>query len=169
MENWKVIPGYEKYEASDMGHIRNATTGYILSQAINGSSAGYYFVRLSLTPKHRPVVRVAKLVALAFLPPRPLGYQIEHIDQNRFNNKITNLKYVTPSENVTNSYKAGSHPKKQPNMQWLKPHHYKAIVKLKCRGIPQAEIGRRIGCHESSISCILSGKVAAALPYLKAI
>lgn len=51
---------------------------------------------------------VHKLVALAFLGPRPGDkWVIDHIDEDKMNNHSTNLKYVTRSENQLKSYSAG--------------------------------------------------------------
>lgn len=41
---------------------------------------------------------VHKLVALAFLGPRPENWVIDHIDEDKMNNHYTNLQYVTRSE-----------------------------------------------------------------------
>lgn len=50
---------------------------------------------------------VARLVAEAFIGPRPVGKQINHIDYHCRNNRADNLEYVTPAENVAHAYKHG--------------------------------------------------------------
>ena len=52
------------------------------------------------------VSRVHRLVARAFHGP-PLGeaaWEVNHIDGNRSNNRLDNLEWVTPSQNVRHSY-----------------------------------------------------------------
>jgi hypothetical protein len=42
---------------------------------------------------------VHSLVARAFIGERPLGYVINHIDHDIYNNSVTNLEYITHSQN----------------------------------------------------------------------
>lgn len=42
---------------------------------------------------------VHSLVALAFLGPRPEGYDIDHRNTDKRDNRLSNLEYVTKSEN----------------------------------------------------------------------
>lgn len=43
------------------------------------------------------------LVSDAFICPRPPGYEIDHVDGNRTNNRPENLRYLTHAENVRQS------------------------------------------------------------------
>jgi hypothetical protein len=43
--------------------------------------------------------RVHRLVALAFLGPCPPGYQVNHKNGVKYDNRIENLEYLTPAEN----------------------------------------------------------------------
>lgn len=51
--------------------------------------------------------RVHSLIALTFLGERPCGMQVNHKDGNKLNNAISNLEYVTISENIKHAYKNG--------------------------------------------------------------
>ena len=47
MEYWKIIPGYENYEASSLGRVRNASTGHVMSMCKNmPDNRGYYQIKL---------------------------------------------------------------------------------------------------------------------------
>jgi hypothetical protein len=48
---------------------------------------------------------IAKLVYQTFIGPIPFGYQIDHINCNKIDNYITNLRILTPTENVSRSSK----------------------------------------------------------------
>ncbi|CAK0814170.1 unnamed protein product [Prorocentrum cordatum] len=50
---------------------------------------------------------IHRLVAWAFLEPPPLGpaWQLNHIDGERSNNRACNLEYVTPAENISDSWR----------------------------------------------------------------
>lgn len=93
---WKLIPGYESYEVSDCGNVRR-TDGLIMQQHI--SYNGYMRVGLRANGK-RSHLLVHRLVMAAFVGPCPDGKQVNHIDENRSNNQLLNLEYVTPGENV---------------------------------------------------------------------
>lgn len=104
-EEWKSIPEYANmYEASTYGNIRslkrNTTKGRILKQNI--SSSGYLLVSLSnngTVKSHN----VHSLVAKTFLYSK-YGYDINHIDGNKLNNKLCNLEYITRQENIQHSF-----------------------------------------------------------------
>ena len=62
---------------------------------------GYYRVKISGNS-----FLVHRLVAFAFLGPLPddLTWQVHHRDGNKANNRLDNLEYVTPSQNIIASY-----------------------------------------------------------------
>ena len=69
-----------------------------LKQIINRS--GYCRVNLCWNGKHKQYC-VHRLVWEAFNGPIPKGLQINHKDENKLNNCLTNLEVVTPQYNVT--------------------------------------------------------------------
>lgn len=86
-----------KYEVSNFGQIRNATTKRI-SKLNTNSNHGYptYAARMNGTVKR---LLVHRAVALAFIPnPERKGF-VNHKDGTRTNNHLDNLEWVTPSEN----------------------------------------------------------------------
>lgn len=75
--------------------IRDVERDYVYKQDCN--SDGYLTVRV----RHVRTT-VHRLVALAFLGERPEGMVIDHIDRDKMNNHISNLRYCTQSENNKN-------------------------------------------------------------------
>lgn len=84
-ETWAPIPGFEgRWDASTEGRIRSIprprTRGGILKQSVN--KRGYLSVGLG-----RDSHEVHRLIALAFLGPRPVGMETRHVDGNPLNCK----------------------------------------------------------------------------------
>lgn len=114
IEIWKDIQGYEGlYQVSSLGRIKSLNR---YKQAKNDSISsfkerikklqlsykGYLMVTLSRN-KERKTFFVHRLVALAFLPNTENKPHIDHIDTNKQNNNVNNLRWVTPAENNNNS------------------------------------------------------------------
>lgn len=115
-EEWKPVVGWEGYyEVSNMGRVRSLNrivdsevnrgqiktkTARILLQSKN--SQGYPIVHLN-TPNRSSTLRVHRLVALAFLPNPNNLPEVNHIDGNKENAKLTNLEWVTSKQNVVHA------------------------------------------------------------------
>ena len=93
-EEWRSIPGYDTYEASNLGRVRRIT---ILKPRLNAD--GYECI----TPcagGAKKMCRVHRLVALAFLPNPEDKLEVNHLDKNRANNRLENLEWATRKENM---------------------------------------------------------------------
>lgn len=95
------IPGYPNYMADEQGRIyskrRAGAMGGEVKTFLNAN--GYMYVCMCIDGR-KLRKRVHKLVCLAFYGECPEGYEIDHIDRNKQNNCISNLEYVTHSENM---------------------------------------------------------------------
>lgn len=90
MEIWKPIKDLPGYSVSNKGRVKKDSTGQIMVLSKNG---GYCRITIS---KH-----VHRLVAEAFIEkPDNEKCWVDHIDGNRSNNVVSNLRWVTPSENA---------------------------------------------------------------------
>jgi hypothetical protein len=99
MEEYKVIDGYDNYEVSNMGNVRNKKTGLILKQSIR--HYGYRSVTLYDNGNIK-FFKVHRLVGLTFIPTLNNKLILDHIDRNTSNNVVTNLRWVSHSENSMN-------------------------------------------------------------------
>ena len=91
-EQWRPVRGFP-YDVSNAGRVRNAKTGLVLCQG-KGSN-GYLALHLGRAVQFR----VHRLVAEAFLPNPEGKAHVNHRDGTRSNNAVSNLEWVTASEN----------------------------------------------------------------------
>jgi hypothetical protein len=101
MEEWKQIKDYPNYSVSCFGNVRNDKTGKLLSNnRLRGK--GYNSVALYNGKGERKDKSTHKLVGEAFIE-NPNNYdQIDHIDNDKLNNNISNLRWVNNSLNQRN-------------------------------------------------------------------
>lgn len=99
MENWKLIDGYNNYEVSDFGRVRNLN-GKILNVRV---CCGYNRVRLYSGGIGKNKL-VHRLVAESFISKDDNKIFINHKDGNKLNNVKCNLEWVNHSENQIHRY-----------------------------------------------------------------
>ena len=101
-EIYKKIDDYDNYEVSNLGNVRNIDTGMILKHIKN--RWGYLQVGLSKNGTGK-IFKIHRLIAYAFIPnPQNLPC-IDHIDRIRTNNLISNLRWISNSNNNRNRTK----------------------------------------------------------------
>ena len=109
-ELWKPLLEYKGLEVSSIGRIRKAANKSRKERILTEfpkDRDGYCrcsVQKLDGTWTSQPVHR---LVAKAFIPNVENKQAVNHIDGNRQNNKVENLEWVTPKENVIHSFKFG--------------------------------------------------------------
>jgi hypothetical protein len=132
MEEWKSIPGFETYEASTLGNIRNKD-GHLMS--VIETEKGYYKVNLRDFDNNSKKLQrlVSRLVAITFIPNPENKPEVDHIDRNPKNNTVKNLRWVTRTEQMLNTNDRTEHrniyeiPRKKCYMVQIK--RYGEVVK----------------------------------------
>lgn len=99
-EEWKPVEGFEGiYDVSSEGRVKRVKNGAnnILKPFKN--KKGYLGVDLHDCGR-RLSAKIHRLVAIAFIP-NPMGYlEINHKDENKANNAVSNLEWCTRQYNV---------------------------------------------------------------------
>jgi hypothetical protein len=95
-EEFKIIKDHENYSISNLGNVKNNKTGLVLKQHLN--TKGYKKVNLNNKTKE-----VHRLVGLAFIPNPENKRCVDHIDTNKTNNNMSNLRWATMDENGHNT------------------------------------------------------------------
>ena len=105
--SWKTIPEASNYEVSDLGEVRNKTTKQILKGRL--SKSGYLQVSIKIDAKQKFCNRyIHRLVALCFIENTYNKKEVNHIDRNKTNNKMSNLEWCTSSENQKHRHSSGN-------------------------------------------------------------
>ena len=98
-EEWRSIGIFNgKYEVSNYGNVRSLWFGKVKPiKLLDNHGYPEFKVRNGKDKSKHKRENVA--VAEAFLGKRPEGLVINHKDGNKHNNHVSNLEYVTYSEN----------------------------------------------------------------------
>lgn len=151
-EIWNDIPGFEGYyQASTLGNIRSVdrtimrNDGVVitiksvtLSPCANRRQKGRKRVNLSKGGVQFSML-VSRLIADTFLGKCPLGFEVDHIDENPANDSVDNLRYLSRYENASRSTK-GKFRKQDGNKMEYNPKskivigytNGKEVVRYKC-------------------------------------
>lgn len=92
---WKTIDTHPNYEVSSEGQVRNSKTQRVLK----GGKHTDGYLQVPLYPNYK-TFKIHRLVADAFL--EPAEGEVDHIDRDKTNNTVTNLRWVLKSENGLN-------------------------------------------------------------------
>ena len=102
-ENWKEIAGYEGiYEVSDQGRIKSLGNNKSRKEKIlkpQKECSGYLQIGL-YKDGHVKMLKVHRLVAEAFIP-NPQGLEtVNHKDEDKTNNTVSNLEWMSRKDNI---------------------------------------------------------------------
>jgi hypothetical protein len=164
-ENWKAIPDFPGYEVSDMGRVRSyhrrcgsygqweiaGEPQRILKAVISGQ--GYLYVLLS-RDSVRYNRKVHRLVAEAFVGPRPEGQECCHNDGDPSNNRASNLRYDTHYGNVQDAVAHGAH--EHMSDFWAE----ETVIEIRRRfadGAHAETLAKEHKCSSGHVRCIAAG------------
>lgn len=110
IEVWRDVPGYESvYQVSDRGSVKRLAGSPKCKSdrllAPNYTMGGYLNISLSLGSKIRQI-GVHQLVMWAFVGPQG-SLWVHHKNGVKDDNRLENLKYVTPGQNTKHAYDSG--------------------------------------------------------------
>ena len=95
MEEWRQIDD-TVYQVSNLGRIKNQAGSILVPRR---HTSGY--LAISLGRKQQFLIH--RLVAKAFLPPPEEGFVVDHINRDKTDNRIDNLRWATKSQNACNT------------------------------------------------------------------
>jgi len=164
MSEWRDIPGHPEYRVSDDGVVQSKKGVGCKPMPSNtwktvkgwADAAGYRAVRLS--PGKNPL-RVHALVLLAFVGPRPTGLETRHLNGDPADNRLENLVYGTPKENIGDNLRLGTHrspPGSGNGRAVLTEEDVLDIRRLVAAGSKQCDVAARFDVHCSTVNHIVN-------------
>jgi len=117
-EEWTQLNN--KYELvvftyiSNYGRLGRIKDSLILPRTVTINKNGYQRIKLKILKKE---VGIHTLVYEHFKGDIPIGYIVDHIDENKSNNHITNLQILTQSENIKKTCNINSNHKQTVNIE----------------------------------------------------
>lgn len=154
LTEWRDIPGYPGYKASDDGQIMSFKLnpeGKLMRQ--HYSNNGYRKLALTNANGKSHCEGVHRFIALAFIPNPDNLPQVNHKNGVRDDNRAENLEWVTSSENHKHAYRELG------KVSWAKDKHFKRKAKLtptevkviRQTDIPCSELAELFGVNETTV------------------
>jgi hypothetical protein len=110
VEEWKE---YDNYEFSNLGNVRRTDNKNVVNGSIQNK--GYKYIQIKRNKKRKNLL-IHQIVMKLFIGNRPIDKVVDHIDRNKLNNTINNLRYITQKENMFNCDRVYTHiPQDTPN------------------------------------------------------
>lgn len=170
-ERWAPVVGAEGfYEVSDHGRVRRAVPGRgtFVGKIMLPRVCRKGYVRVALTVRSaRRDAQVHRLVLESFVGPAPSErHQCNHINGRKSDNRLENLEWCTPGENVQHAVDEGlrvapngeRHPKAKLTARDV------LVIRLAPDSVTTADLARSYGVSWQSMSFARSGKNWRNLP-----
>ena len=184
MEEWKtvVVNGevYNNYMVSNWGNVKSLNyrnTGKEKMLKLGENAGNYLIVALYKDGKQKTCL-IHRLVAEAFLPKAEEKTHVDHIDSDRQNNNVNNLRWCSQAENnqfdlfrkhMSEARKGekhhmyGKHHTEEARHK-MREAHNKQVLCLELNKIfgSATEAGMELGIDQSSISKCCLGKLKSS-------
>ena len=153
-EIWKDVVGYEGlYQVSSLGRVKNLSSKREPTYGAKHDK-GYLRVTLKKAGEKDTSPLVHQLVAKAFIPNPDCKPTVDHINEDKKDNRVENLRWATYSENQLNSVESRSSVREK-----LSPKQVESIWRdFLFRGISKKQIAKRLNRDLITISYILNGR-----------
>ena len=155
VETFVKIEGFENYEVSNLGKVRNIKSGRIIKPSLNKNG----YLRLWLCENNKKkYLYLHRIIATAFIDNSEEKPCVNHIDENKTNNDLSNLEWCTERENAIHGTRTKRAAEK----------HFKKVIQLdlnenvlnEFESMKQAE--QETGVFARNISSCCNGKRKSA-------
>ena len=133
------VKGYEGYEVSNTGKVKSLKTNRLLKPQKN--NCGYLYILLTDKNKKVKINLIHRLVFDSFIGIDD-GFEINHLDEDKENNRLENLELITHEENLK-KYR-DNHP------FFMKYMSQKSVIKRKDKMLDKINVAFDVFNEESS-------------------
>ena len=120
-EIWRCVAGYEGlYRVSNLGNVMNSRTRKVLKKS--ESNKGYWTIGLWRNNK-RKCFQIHRLIAIAFLCNLTKKQCVDHINHDRKDNNLLNLRWSTMQENNQNKSLSKNNTSGSIGVSWNSQNH----------------------------------------------
>jgi hypothetical protein len=159
---WRPVRGYETlYAVSSEGQIKRIARGKrthvgLILQPKKVSQL-YESVKLFNGYGQYELKTTHEIVADAFIGPRPEGFEVNHKDFDKRNNRASNLEYMTHRENIQHAVRGGRFPQgEQVVGSKLTADDVRAMRALRTCGWSQRKLAAAFRLSQSTTCAILN-------------
>jgi hypothetical protein len=150
---WKPLVADARYEISTLGNVRRTDTRRIRKPSIN--RFGYHLLIISKPQGPHVGVYIHREVVRAFVGVIGRGLHVCHLDGNRANNSLENLRIGTAEENAKMKTLHGTQTRGESHgASKLKESHVRQIRELAAQGHSQVSLSQRFGVTFQQVSKI---------------
>lgn len=166
---WKKVEGFNNYEVSDEGLVRNVKSGRILKfdkVKYRKGTVNSVYLRVTLCENNFPVrFAIHRLVAKHFLKDYSEDLEVNHLDGDRENNRVDNLKMATGEENRAHALDTGLCPKGEDHgNNKYSQSQAELVIQLTKEGFGRKFVAELSGVTISFVKDIRNGRAWKHLP-----
>ena len=157
-EEWRDIEDYEcLYQVSNLGRVKSLKFNKERILKPGMDRGGYLQVGLHAGGK-RKVLTVHRLVASAFVPNPDNKPEVNHVDEDKSNNRACNLEWLTRKQNINH----GTRNERSAKNRSKPVDQYTLDGKFVKTWASTMEVGRQTGFHQSNIGAAARGELKTA-------
>lgn len=150
-ERWRSYLG--DYAVSDYGRVRNIRTGRMMKLRID--DRGYVTWSMHFNGSPRPF-SVHRAVLECFVGPPPDGHVARHLNGDKVDNRLENLAWGTPAQNVADAIRHGRHARGEQSGRAKLTEL--AVREIRESNEPGIVLARRFGVTNTTITYIRKRK-----------